>query len=138
MAECMVKFGDILEKVVAPKEQGVRHAMKVPTMIEFPKGNEDQLEDVDAYLREVERVCKHMVAGGKLDPMEKASMLVLAWPKSHRVGQALRLTQEKWIIWLLNAMEKAISVGTFLLKPSNPRRNHRQCREDRHRKSTRA
>ncbi|CAE8737884.1 unnamed protein product, partial [Polarella glacialis] len=84
---------DMFKTTLAPRPESVRYNMKVPALSSFPVVSPAHLENVEEYLREFERVSRH-VTGGKTLPREEAiTHLLQCWPKDSVVGDALRVAQ---------------------------------------------
>ena len=76
-----------------------RGHIKVNASIEFPKGTDESLADVDKWVLEFERVARLAGGGSDIGAEEKCSMLVTCWPAENLVGKTLRTLQRssQWL-----------------------------------------
>ena len=76
----------------APK-QGTRTHLKANSIIEFPKGSTDALDDLEEWLREFDRVTMHISNNQGMNSQDRILHLMAAWPKGTDFGDELRLEQ---------------------------------------------
>ena len=71
-----------------------RTMLKTQAVMEFPKGTEDALEDLNTWLREFDRVVAHVSNGRGLMAADRISHLLAAWSVHTDVGENMRMDQE--------------------------------------------
>ena len=74
----------------APR-QGVSSLMKTSTTMESPKGSDEALEDLDAWLREFDRVVNHVSSNRGMTAQDRIAHLLGLWPDRSDVGENMRL-----------------------------------------------
>ena len=91
MLALLREFKTELVAARAPRSGG-QSMMKTNTQMNFTKGDEEALLDLDAWLLEFDRVMLH-VSGGSMIPQDKITHLLSCWPKETDVGENMRLDQ---------------------------------------------
>jgi len=70
-----------------------RSTLKTTALLEFPKGSEEALEDLDSWLQDFDRVTQHVSGNQGLMAQDRITHLLAAWPKEMDVGENMRLDQ---------------------------------------------
>ena len=73
---------------------GQRTMLKTAAVMEFPKGSEEALEDLDSWLTEFDRVVNHIGGPKGLMISDRIAHLLAAWGKDTIVGENMRLDQQ--------------------------------------------
>ena len=105
-----------MKKEAGPPPSTMRSQLKTTQTLEFPKGTDAALEDIDAWLREFDRVVSHVSSAQGLLPEDRIAHLLAAWPRESLVGEHMRLDQqtpEYQAVEVSNALE---SCWAMLLK----------------------
>ena len=82
------------QKIVIDKlsssDAKLRSTIKYTTPVEFPKGCKSDLENLDRWFREFERVVQHLTSGsGNMLYAERISHLLASWPATSPAGKSL-------------------------------------------------
>ena len=67
-----------------------RGNMKVPTLVNLPKGSDKSLEDLKGWKLEFDRVMRHMNGGSLPPPSDRISHLLSSWAVETKAGAAMR------------------------------------------------
>ena len=68
--------------------------MKTATNMDFPKGSEEALLDLDSWLREFDRVVSHVSSGRGLIAEDRIAHLLACWGAETDVGENMRMDQQ--------------------------------------------
>ena len=104
--------------------------MKTSTLLEFPKGNEEALLDLDSWLREFDRVVAHVSSNKGLMAEDRIAHLLSCWGAETDVGENMRMDQQSTEYLVLEAkgeMEKCWSMllarlNKYRVEPAEARR----------------
>ena len=97
LAEMARNNQQLTRAFVAQQERPAAHAksmLKTTQTLEFPKGSETALENLEGWLKEFDRVVQHVSAGAGLLPQDRITHLLAARPVSTDVGENMRLDQQ--------------------------------------------
>ena len=72
-----------------------RSYMRAQQIIDFPKGSDLALQDLDEWLAEFDRVVHHVSGGRGVMAEDRISHMLAAWPAESLVGENMRLDQRK-------------------------------------------
>ena len=87
--EILKKQGEQLEMFSKRSSQQVRSHLKTSTTVEFERGSESALDDLEGWFLSFDRTVDHISNGQGLPAQDRIQHLVTAWKDVQIVGTAL-------------------------------------------------